>query len=53
METTLSAQTHAERMGSYRTYEEWKHMLNTEVETHVLRSYRTYEEWKPFSKQRK
>ena len=48
METLHPDNTRLSRnQGSYRTYEEWKHMLNTDIRIHVLGSYRTYEEWKP------
>jgi len=32
--------------GSYRTYEEWKPMINIQVVSKFQSSYRTYEEWK-------
>ena len=33
-------------LGSYRTYEEWKHDYGKEYITENPGSYRTYEEWK-------
>mgnify|MGYP006870480122 CR=1 FL=1 len=33
-------------LGSYRTYEEWKHRKGVNEWNLWLRSYRTYEEWK-------
>jgi len=37
----------AVQMGSYRTYEEWKHSTLTSLSNSVNTcSYRTYEEWK-------
>ena len=32
--------------GSYRTYEEWKHILESQTDKEIVSSYRTYEEWK-------
>ena len=35
------------KLGSYRTYEEWKHLFLTKrFSENIFRSYRTYEEWK-------
>jgi len=34
------------QMGSYRTYEEWKHFCELRLKSAFLCSYRTYEEWK-------
>jgi len=33
--------------GSYRTYEEWKHIKAADYSAVFYCSYRTYEEWKP------
>ena len=34
------------KVGSYRTYEEWKLTKNVRYLHISIRSYRTYEEWK-------
>ena len=33
-------------VGSYRTYEEWKHDVDLKTTYKFVSSYRTYEEWK-------
>ena len=38
------------RLGSYRTYEEWKPTTRDIASITFLSSYRTYEEWKPHDK---
>jgi len=37
---------YSEKVGSYRTYEEWKHFMCPAGWTYEKGSYRTYEEWK-------
>jgi len=37
---------HTLNQGSYRTYEEWKHVSVLQAAIGSVRSYRTYEEWK-------
>ena len=46
METGYGAYGDAGRVGSYPTYEEWKHANSIADTIAVLRSYPTYEEWK-------
>jgi len=38
---------YSEKVGSYRTYEEWKLSPSQAIALCNRRSYRTYEEWKP------
>jgi len=47
METRLKKLSHHSFfIGSYRTYEEWKHSLIHFFVHRNMSSYRTYEEWK-------
>ena len=46
METLNDPDAFYNWFGSYRTYEEWKHIITVHILPILHRSYRTYEEWK-------
>jgi len=46
METSDAAGAEYARIGSYRTYEEWKRNTVSFMCASCTGSYRTYEEWK-------